>query len=224
MSAKRKIIFKEALFTVPFLLIASLITAAVMFKAGRSAYDIEQLVKMNFTSDASQNITGYLTTASKAYDVDYYYGDNESSVLYAQFKYEGKGDEPKSTLTLYEARDGFDPGVYTTAWFFGEEYVTYWPLGSSADGAGFEKYLTTEVPVMYNLVKSYSWDGAMLSSGAGDELVSGYSLFGIKLFIWDYSDNGTIRENFLWGIGGNPREMYSYIHGTQGEYKKIVLK
>lgn len=224
MSQKRKIIFKEALFNVPFLLIVSALVFAVMFLSGRSAYDIEQIVKHNLHSDAAADVTACLKTERKAYKLEYYYGDNTDKVLYAEFEYKGKGDTPESTLTLYEARDGFDSGIYTTVWFFDEEYVTYRPLGTSQDSESFEKYLTTEVPLMYQLVNSYSWDGAMLSGGAADGGTSGYKLIGLRLFLWDHADNGNIRENFLWTIGANPRELYSYIPGTQGEYKKVVFK
>ncbi len=224
MNERRKIIFKEALFNVPFLLIVGVVTFVVMFKSGRSAFDIEQIITTNFHSDPKASVEAFLKTEAKSYSVDYYYGDTKDKVLYAEFEYVGRGDDPQSTLTLYEGRDGFDPGVYSTAWFFGEQYVTYWPLGSSADGSGFEKYLTTDVPLMYNLVNSYSWEGAAKSFGADESTLKGYTMLGIKLFSWDYSDNGVMRENFVWGIGGNPREMYSYIRGSQGEYKKAVLK
>ncbi|MBQ1388282.1 MAG: hypothetical protein IIY78_01505 [Clostridia bacterium] len=224
MNEQRKIIFKEALFNVPFLLIAGLVTLAVMFKSGRSAFDIEQIILSNFRSTQSISADPFLKTESKSYKVEYYYGDTNDEVLFAEFEYSGRGDDPKSTLTLYEARDGFDPGVYSTAWFLGEEYVTYWPIGSSAEGDGFEKYLSTEVPLMFNLVNSYSWEGAANTFGASESALKGYSMLGVKLFLWDFSDNGVMRENFIWGIGGNPREMYSYIQGSQGEYKKAVLK
>ena len=223
MNEKRKIIFKEALFTVPFLLIAAVFTLLFMFKAGRSAYDIEQTVKTNLRSEPSADVTPFLKTDAKSYTVDYYYGDDSDSVLYAEFSYEGKGDDPKSVLTLYETRDGLDAGVYSVMWFMNDQWVTYWPLNSSADGEGSEKYPASEVPLMYNLVTSYSWDSAMLSSGAADGAAKGYTMLGVKLFTWDASDKGIMRENFIWGVGGNPLEYYSYIPGTQGEYKKAVL-
>ncbi len=224
MNEKRKIIFKEALFTVPFLLIAALATLVVMFLSGRTPQDIERLVVSNFKSDSSADIAPFVKTDAKDYTVRYYYGDNTSSELYAEFSYEGKGDDPKSVLTLYESRDGFDPGVYSVMWFMSEQYVTYWPLNSSADGEGFEKYLANEVPLMFKFVNSYSWDGAMQTSGAEDGGAKGYACLGLKLFVWDHTEKEIMRNNFVWGVGGNPLEYYSYIPGSQGEYKKAVLK
>lgn len=224
MSEKRKLIFKEAVFNVPFLIILTVVTAVIMFLSGRSPYDIEQLIKMNMQSDSKIGVSDYLQTSRKSYEVKYYYGDNDGKELYAEFKFEGKGDTPKSTLTLYEARSGFDPGVYTIEWFKSNEYVTFTPPDTTADSDKYEQYLTSEVPLMYSFVNSYSWDGAMLKSGAGDGSASGYSLLGIRLFVWDYTDDGVSRENFIWGIGGNPQEMYSYIRGSEGEYKLMRLK
>ena len=224
MNEKRKIIFKEALFTIPFLLIALIVTIVVMFLSGRSAYDIKSLVVTNFRSNSSADISPFLKTDSKNYTINYYYGDKNSSEIYASFVYNGKGDDPQSVLTLYEARDGFDPGVYSAVWSLGEQYVTYWPNGSSAEGEGFEKYLATDVPLMFNLVDSYSWEGSMQSSGAADGGIKGYTLLGTKLFVWDHTEKDVMRDNFIWGIGGNPMEYYSYISGDQGEYKKAVFK
>ncbi len=181
----------------------------------------------NVTSVVREIIETVRTGGDKAvkdYTVRYYYGDNTSSELYAEFSYEGKGDDPKSVLTLYESRDGFDPGVYSVMWFMSEQYVTYWPLNSSADGEGFEKYLANEVPLMFKFVNSYSWDGAMQTSGAEDGGAKGYACLGLKLFVWDHTEKEIMRNNFVWGVGGNPLEYYSYIPGSQGEYKKAVLK
>ena len=216
MSNKRKIIFKEALFNVPFLLIISAATLLMMLLSGRSAYDIEQLVKLNMHSDPAVSINSFLTTESKSYETVYYYGDKDSSVKYAEFEYKGKGDAPESVLTLYEARDGFEAGVYSLVWFYDEQFVTYTPPGSDS----FEKYSASENPQMCGLVESYAWESAMAQSGAADGMQSGYKLMGLRLFIWNSGD----RECFLWTIGGNPRELYSYILGTQGEYKKTVFK
>ncbi len=224
MSEKRKLIFKEAIFNVPILLILTILTSAAMFLSGRSAYDVRYMIRTNLHSDPQADVTSYLTTSRKSYKIDYSYGDKNENVLYAEFKYEGKGDTPKSILTLYEARSGFDAGEYTIEWFKEKEYVTYTPFNSTASDENYEQYSAEDVPVMYNFVSSYSWNGAMLKSGAADEQTSGYSFMGLKLFVWDYTDEGIIRECFMWGIGGNPREMYSYIRGTDGEYKKMVLK
>lgn len=224
MNPKRKVIFKDAFFVVPFLLIASVITLAVMFKIGRNPYDIDKLITKKFHSNSTADISRYLTHKSDEYTVKYYYGDDDESVMYAEYKYEGRGDHPETTLTLYEARDGFDAGVYSVVWSLGEEYVTYTPPNSTVNSADFEKYLTSEVPLMYNLVTSYSWEGLLNSSGASDGNASGHTFLGIRLFSWDHEENGVLRGNFLWGIGGNPCELYSYIQGSQGEYKKAVLK
>lgn len=224
MSNKRKIIFKEALFNVPFLLIVTVVTLLFMFFSGRSPYDVEQLVKHDLHSDPTLNITSFLTTEAKSYKTAYYYGDNKDKVKYAEFEYKGKGDAPESILTLYEARDGFDAGIYSLVWFYDEQYVTYIPLDSTGDNSSFIKSPVMENPQMYELVKSYSWEGAMLGFGATNETASGYKLLGLRMYIWNTGDSETLRECFLWTIGGNPQEMYSCIPGSQGEYRKTVFK
>ncbi len=224
MNAKRKIIFKESLVNIPFIIIASIITVCIMFKAGRNVYDIEQLAILRLSPDHSSKITNYIKKDFDHYNIKYYYGDNDSSVLYAEFSYEGRKETPESKLTLYETRDGFDPGEYSSVWFMNEHYVTFTPPNSSVESDNFEMYLADEVPLMNNLVDSYSWEGMLTSCGAAENAENAYSFLGIKLFRWDHSENDTMRENFVWGIGGNPREMYSYIKGSDGEYKKAILK
>ena len=224
MNIKRKIIFKDALFLVPFMLIVSIATAGIMFKVGRTPYDIEQMAIKNVRSSNTIDISDYIKLKSEKYSVKYYYGDKNDCVLYADFTYDNRGDNPEAVLELYEARDGFDPGKYSIVWFMGEQYVTYTPSEASGEADNIEKYLSSEVPLMYNLVNSYSWDGMLSAWGIDAGSVSARSLMGVRLFSWDHSDKDIMRDNFVWGIGGNPLEVYSYIRGSQGEYKKAVRK
>ena len=223
MNVKRKRIFKDALFNVPFVIIISAVTVGFMFCAGRTPYDIKQIAASKIDSKSDLDVSAYYNQRAKSYKVDYYYGDKESEKLYAEFVYDGKGDTPVKTLTLYEARNGFDAGEYSRLWVLGDEYVTYTPPDSTVESGAFEKYLASEVPLMANLVSSYSWDTMLQNSGAVTGCNSS-SEVGVNLFLWDSTENDVLRDNFLWGIGGNPKEMYSYIKGSQGEYKKAVLK
>ncbi len=214
MSGKRKTIFREALFIVPFMLIVTVVSLAVMFSVGRTPLDTAGIIGRHFAADKSMTFEEYSGYESTKYEIKYYYGDNEECVKYAEYSYNGKGDTPVQKLTLFEARDGFDPGYYKIEWFHGEEYVTYATLENEDKT---ELYTSGEVPVMYYLVLSYSWQSQM--DYFGEELPSdGYKLFGfISLYTWETEN----RDNILWGIGGNPMQFYSYIKNTDNEYKRI---
>ena len=215
MSEKRKTIFREALFIVPFMLIVTVVSLAFMFSIGRTPLDMSQIIERHSLPDSSMTFEEYSGYESTKYTIKYYYGDNEECVKYAEYSYNGKGDKPVQKLTLFETRDGFDPGFYKIEWFHGEEYVTYAALENEEKT---ELYGSGDVPVMYNLVLSYSWQSQMQYYG-GEYLPSeGYKLLGfISLYTWDTED----RDNVLWGIGGNPMQFYSYIKDTDNEYKRI---
>lgn len=215
MSEKRKTIFREGLFIVPFMLIVAVVSLVVMFSVGRTPLDASEIIGKHVETDNSMTLEEYSNYDSTKYEIKYYYGDNTECVKYAEYSYNGKGDKPVQKLTLFETRDGFDPGFYKIEWFHGEEYVTYAALENEEKT---ELYGSGEVPLMYNLVLSYSWQSQMNLYGAEYLPSKGYKLFGfISLYTWDTDD----RDNVLWGIGGNPIRFYSYIKNTENEYKRI---
>lgn len=217
MSEKRKRIFKDALFVFPFMLIVSAVALGMMFTIGRTPRDMAGILKRNFTSNQSMKIDDYSKYNTKKYNIDYYYGDSESCVKYAEYSYNAKGDDPLQTLKLFEARDGFDPGIYKIEWFHMEEYVTYSTLENENE---VELYKTEEVPLMHNLVESYSWESQMEMYETEVQPSKGYKVLGLlTVYTWESTD----RQNILWGLGGNPKELYSYINNSVSEYKKISL-
>ncbi len=217
MSEKRKRIFREAIFIVPFMLIVTVVSLAGMFMVGRTPRDMVGILKRNFTSDSSMNIDSYVGYESKKYDLEYYYGDTSECVKYAQFSSNSKGDTPTCTLTLFESRDGFDPGIYTIEWFYSQEYVTYSPLEGEGES---ESNIASDVPITYNMVKSYEWESQLVNYEADFEQYKGFKVLGfLSVYSWDSAE----RENILWGLGGNPKELYSYLHNSKDEYKKVVF-
>ena len=215
MSEKRKQIFREGLFVVPFMIIVTAVSLIMMFLVGRTPADVVGSVNRNIKSDQSMNIASYTQINKPKYTLYYYYGDDSSSVKFAEFEYNAKGDNPLSSLTLFEARDGFDAGHYKIEWLHAEEYVTYATLDNENET---ENYPAEEVPLMYNIIKSYSWQNQLESFGVEYEPSKGYKLLGfVSLYTWD-SDN---RRNILWGIGGNPLVFYSYLGSGSSEYKKV---
>ncbi len=217
MNEKRKTIFREALFTVPFMLVVSVASIASMFFIGRTPLDAAGVLKRHVRSNKTMSIQDYSEYDSRKYELKYYYGDDDDTVKFAHYSYNAKGDDPIQSLTLYEPRDGFDPGYYKIEWFHDEEYVTYATLENEDKT---ELYYADEVPLMYNLILSYSWKAQAEFYGADNEPSKGYKPLGfISLYLWD-SDG---RKNILWGIGGNPIEFYSYIADAENEYKKVVF-
>ena len=215
MSEKRKTIFREGLFVVPFMLLVTIITAAIMFSVGRTPLDAVGILARHVKSDKSMTLEQYTAYDSVKYNLKYYYGDDTERVKYAEYSYNAKGDETTQSLTLFEPRDGFDPGFYKIEWFHEEEYVTYAALENESKT---ELYHFDEVPVMYNLILSYSWQAQTVLYGTEYEPAKGYKLLGfISLYTWDTEG----RENILWGIGGNPLQFYSYIKEAENEYKRI---
>lgn len=218
MSEKRKRIFKEALFIVPFMLIVTAVSLAMMFFVGRTPRDMMGILSRNFTSDKSMKLSDYAEYNNKKYTLEYYYGDSEECVKFAEFSYNSRGDDTIYELTLLEPRDGFDPGNYTIEWFYSEEYVTYSPLGGTEET---ELNLVEDVPITYNMIKSYSWKSQMEAYEADSEMFKGYKVIGlVSVFTWDSPD----RQNIVWGLGGNPKQLYSYLNTSKSEYKKVVYK
>jgi len=219
MSEQRKRIFKDALFVIPFLLIVTALSLGVMFLTGRDAKDIMQLVTDNFTSDNKMNISVYTESFSpKKYSLRYSKISDSENEPYAVYAFNKKGDDPTETLTLSKECDGFEAGVYRIEWFHQEQYITFTPLEYDAQT---ESYLVNEQPFMFEYVKSYSWDNLISVSGAAVETVKGYKLLGfISAFTWD-SDTS---RNILWGLGGNPQELYIYSMDSDQSQKVAVSK
>ena len=69
MSEKRKRIFKDALFLVPFLIITALLTLGLMFVAGRDVFEMMTIVKENTTSDSAMDVSGYINLQSNKYSL-----------------------------------------------------------------------------------------------------------------------------------------------------------
>lgn len=217
MSEKRKTIFREALFIVPFMLIVSVVSIAAMFFVGRTPLDVAAALQKHVKSDKTMSIEDYSEYSSVKYELKYYYGDDRNSVKFAEYSYNSKGDDPIQSLILYEPRDGFDAGYYKIEWFHDEEYVTYAALDNEKKT---KLYFAKEAPLMYNLIESYSWKAQAEFHGAGFEPSKGYKPLGIiSLYLWDCDG----RKNILWGIGGNPLQFYSYIANEQNEYKKVIF-
>lgn len=215
MSEKRKTIFREALFIVPFMLIVTVISFSVMFFVGRTPLDASEIIGRHFKADKTMTLEEYSEYDSVKYSLKYYYGDDTECVKYAEYSFNSKGSDPVQSLTLFEPRDGFDPGYYKIEWFHEEEYVTYATLDNEDKT---ELYHSEEVPVMYNLILSYSWQSQSELYGASYEPSKGYKLLGfISLYTWDTDG----RKNILWGIGGNPLQFYSYIKDAENEYKRV---
>ena len=62
MSEKRKRIFKDALFIVPFMLVTVIVSIIMMFVVGRDVFDMMTIVKENTTSDKTMDISEYTET------------------------------------------------------------------------------------------------------------------------------------------------------------------
>lgn len=216
MSEKRKIIFREGLVIVPFLLLAAAVSLGFMFFSGRTVLDAVKLVARHVKTEIPADSSAYFDYDGVRYTISYFYGDTDSSVQYAEFTYDKNSDKAVQSLTLFEPRDGFDPGFYKIENFHSEEYVTYAVLENEEET---ELYLSQDVPVMYNLIQSYSWQGQSdIYKSAAQESAKYYKLLGIiSLYTWDADG----RENLIWGIGGNPIQFYSYITDSESEYKKI---
>lgn len=216
MSEKRKRIFKESAFFVPFLLVVTIVSLILMFSAGRTVRDAMNLVSENLTSDVNMDVSAYAVNENKKYTLTYCYGEGEESTEYAEFSQKMKSDQTVYTLTLYEPRDGFDAGYYTTDWFYSEEFVTYAPLDDEENATS---YSVSEQPYMYDYILSYSYDTLMNNYGATTEMSKGYNIIGLKIYMWDTID----RVNYLWGLGGNPMQFYSYLYGNDSEYTKVII-
>lgn len=217
MSDKRKRIFKESLFIVPFLLVVTVVSLVMMFGIGRTVRDTLDIVRENMTSDSNMNISTYTDRESKKYTLKYYYGEKGECTEYAEFTLKAKSDDTTYELTLFEARDGFEAGYYKTEWFYSTEYVTYAPLTDKDNG---KSYPVEEEPYMYEYIKSYSYENLMESFGATTEVSKGYKILGlINLYTWDSSD----RVNCIWGIGSKPMQFYTYLNDNTTEYKKVTL-
>lgn len=216
MSEKRKRIFKEGAFFLPFLLVVTMVSLIIMFSVGRTMRDAMDLVSENFTSDKNMDVLAYAENESKKYTLKYYYGDAESRTEYAEFTKKMKSDQTIYSLTLLEPRDGFDAGYYTTDWFYSEEFVTYAPLD---DKDNTTSYTLDEQPYMYEYILSYSYETLMNDYGATYEVSRGYNILGLKIYMWDSSE----RVNYLWGLGGNPMQFYSYLYDKNIEYTKVII-
>ena len=59
MSEKRKRIFKDALFIVPFLIVTVIVSLAAMFVSGRDVHEMMTIVKENTNSDPTMDISEY---------------------------------------------------------------------------------------------------------------------------------------------------------------------
>ncbi len=220
MSERRKTIFREGLFLVPFLLIAAAVTLVVMYSAGRTIRDTAQLIEDNLTAKADMDISVYTDDFDdEKYTLKYYYGETGESTLYAEFSCNLKDeDEPVYSLTLYEERGGYSAGVYETEWFHSEEYISYEPLEDS-DGEA-SSYLVSDSPETYSYIKSYSYDTLLSDYGAYTEQSKGYKLLGIlSYYTWDTSD----RANCVFGIGSRPLWFYTYPNDNTTEYKKVAI-
>ena len=217
MSEKRKRIFKDALFLVPFLIITALLTLGLMFVAGRDVFEMMTIVKENTTSDSAMDVSGYINLQSNKYSLSYSYGDKENSVEYAVYSYNAKGDNPIETLVLKEERDGFEPGTYKIEWYTNQDFVSYTPDGSTSAPV---LYYAEEQPYMCEYVRSYSWSNMLYGLSIDSDTAKGYKVLKVlSAYVWDNSE----RENILLGLGGNPTDLYSYRIDKPGEYKHIKL-
>lgn len=215
MSEKRKRIFRESVFLIPFLIVVTLISFGFMFKIGRTVKDTIMLVEEHFSVDSSMDISDYTKSRDK-YTLKYYYGDDESCTEFAQYS-QKSGDEPVYELTLFEDRDGFEAGYYKTEWFHSVEYVTYAPL---EDKKNTESYHVEEQPFMYEYIKSYSYDNLLSDYGALVENIDGYSVLGlINMYVWDSTDG----VNCIWGLSQKPVQFYSCFNNGSSEYKKVTI-
>ncbi|MEE3451344.1 MAG: hypothetical protein VZR27_11740 [Acutalibacteraceae bacterium] len=219
MSEQRKRIFKDALFIIPFLLVVTVLSLGLMFLTGRDAKAIMQLVTENFNSNQDMSVSVYTESfAPKKYTLKYSEISDSENEPYAVYVLNKKGDDPTETLTLSKQCDGFEAGVYKIEWFHQEQYVTFTPLDYDAQTVSYQ---VAEQPFMYEYVKSYSWDNLLSTSGATYEVVKGYKLLGfISAFTWDSETS----QNILWGLGGNPQELYIYSNVAEQSKKIAVSK
>ncbi len=220
MSDRRKRIFRESLFLVPFLLIVTVVTLLLMYRTGRTIRDTAELIADNLTVNEDMDISVYTDDFDDdKYTLQYYYGETGESTLYAEFVCNTKDeDEPVYCLTLYEERGGYSAGAYETEWFHSEEYISYEPLDGS-DGETTST-LVDEAPQTYSYIKSYSYDSLLSDYGVYTEQIKGYKLLGLlSYYTWDTSD----RVNCIFGIGGKPLRFYTYPNDNTTEYKKVVL-
>ena len=217
MSEKRKRIFKDALFIVPFLIVTVIVSLAAMFVSGRDVHEMMTIVKENTNSDPTMDISEYTKLEKNKYTLSYSYGDKESSVVYAFYTYNYKGDNPIETLDLKEQRDGYEPGIYKIEWYMNQEFVSYTPDGSTSEPV---LYPSVEQPYMCDYVRSYSWNTMLDNLGVDSDLSKGYKVLKVlSAYVWDTTE----RENILLGFGGNPTEMYSYLHDKPGEYRHVKI-
>lgn len=215
MSEKRKRIFRESIFLIPFLLIVTVVSLGCLFKIGRTVKDTVMFVEEHLSADNSMDISVYAEGRDR-YTLKYYYGDNDSCTKFAEYSMKS-GDEPVYELTLLEDRDGFEAGFYKTEWFHSAEYVTYAPID---DEKNTESYTVEEQPYIYEYIKSYSYDSLMSNHGALTEYSDGYSVFGIfNMYVWD-SENGV---NCIWGVGKRAVQFYTCPNSGGTEYKKVTI-
>lgn len=219
MSEHKKQILRESVFLIPFLLIAAVVSVAVMFGTGRNVMDIVETAQSSLTPSAQLDLADFAGDSGSASSLKYYYGNygnDGETVKYAEFREKADSNEPTVSLTLYEPRDGFDAGYYKTEWFHSEEYITYAPPD---DKNNAESYPIGEQPYMYEYVKSYSYENLLNNYGALTEYSNGYSILNaVKLFVW----NTDGRTNMMWGIGSIPMQFYTYYNNSD-EYKKVTI-
>lgn len=219
MSEKRKRIFKEALFLLPFMFVVTAVSLLLMFFVGRDIRDVMNIVTSNSTSDKNMDISDYSEYESKKYTLEYYYGDESDCVKYAEYTENSRGDDTTRILVLHEPRDGFEAGTYKTEWFYSTEYVSFTPTDGEEDNT--QSYSAEEQPYMYDYVLSYSYSRLLTDYGAQVEKSKGYKVLGIiSAYTWDSSE----RKNYLLGLGGNPKQFYSYLNNSNTEYKKVLIK
>ncbi|MDE7390452.1 MAG: hypothetical protein K2M82_05885 [Lachnospiraceae bacterium] len=217
MNERRKRILKESLFLFPFLIVVSIVSIGIMFAQGRTIRDTVDLVEEYFTSDSGMDLSVYAENNSNKYTLKYYYGEKDSSEQYAEYTQKTRDGETTCNLVLYEPRDGYQAGYYTTEWFYSVEYVTYAPLD---DENSANSYPAEEEPYMYEYIRSYSYDSLLTTNGVETDAYKGYKLLGfISLYSWDYID----RTACAWGIGSKPFEFYIYYNDSTTEYKKVTV-
>ena len=71
MNEKRKTIFREALFTVPFMLVVSVASIASMFFIGRTPLDAAGVLKRHVRSNKTMSIQDYSEYDSRKYELKY---------------------------------------------------------------------------------------------------------------------------------------------------------
>lgn len=203
----------------PFLLIVTVVSLVLMFSIGRDARDVMQLISNKLSVDSSMDLSDYSENKGEKYSLKYYYGDGTDTTLYADFSQKEKGGEVTYSLTLYEPRNGFEPGYYKTEWFHSEEYVTYAPLDDKNNETSNR---AEEQSYIYDYIKSYSYDGLMSELGADSiNSTDSFKILGLgTVFQWSFDG----RENYMWGLGNTPIELYSYIFNGSSEYKKVSIR